>query len=108
MKYPILMIDRPPQNSLYSTHPRLTDMPRPDRSDRLVINEAPAPSAPYGRDIHGMLFPEDPPEDPRARDELNAALAHIAQNAGATPGRAYFSAPEKGPLPVSRITGPRK
>lgn len=83
-------------------------MPRPDRPDHIVINEAPAPSRPYGRDLHGMLFPEDPPEDPRARKELDAALAQIARNDGTTPAKTYFTEPETGPRPVSRITGMRK
>lgn len=84
-------------------------MRSPAPPDLVLIDESPALSAPYGRDLHGMLFPEAPAsEDPRAYNELNAAIAHIERNEGSTPGRAYFSAPEKGPLPVSRITGPLK
>lgn len=82
-------------------------MPRQAPANHIVIDAAPAPSLPYGKDLHGMLFPENPPEDPRAQRELNAALAQIARNDGSTPGQAYFSEPEKGPRPASRVVGIR-
>ena len=82
-------------------------MTRHAPANHIVVSEAPALSMPYGRDLLDMICPENPPEDPRAVRELNAALASIARNEGATPGQAYFHAPEKASIPASRVVGIR-